>query len=329
MVNNKTYAFMEGNFIPLEDAKISIMTHGFLYGTAVFEGVRGYWNAEQKQIYLFKLREHIERMYDSMRIMHLETKYSIDEMCKIAVELVRMNAPETDTYLRPGAYKAATRIGPSLVENNPTGIYMFTVPFGDYFHGAPGLKVCVSSWRRVEDNAIPARAKITGAYANTSLAKTDAVLAGFDDCIVLSENGHVSEGSAMNLFIVKKGQLITTPSTENILEGITRSTIMEFAEAEFGLKTVSRSIDRSELYTADEIFFCGTGAQITPVIEVDRRPVGTGEYKCLPGPISSKIKDMYQDICHGKVAKYKHWLTPVYENTGGNAGALKGAVKAK
>lgn len=188
---------------------------------------------------------------------------------------------------------------------------IFSVPFGDYFHGAPGLKVQVSSWRRVEDNAIPARAKIVGAYANTALAKTDAIMAGFDECIVLSENGHVSEGSAMNVFIVKNGRLITTPSTENILEGVTRSTIMTMAEEEFGIKAECRTIDRSELYIADEVFFCGTGAQIAPVIEIDRRPIGSGS----AGPISTMIKDKYIQVCRGEIPKYHHWLTPVYKNT--------------
>lgn len=303
----KTYAFFQGNFVPLEDAKISIMNHSFMYGTAVFEGIRGYWNAKQQEMYLFRVKEHFERMADSTKIMYLETKYSVDELVKISAELVRRNAPKTDMYIRPCAYKTGQRIGPSL-EDNPSDICIFTVPFGDYFHGAGGLKVQVSSWRRVEDNAIPARAKIVGAYANTALAKTDALNAGFDECIVLAENGHVSEGSAMNLFMVKKGQLVTTPSTENILEGITRSSIMEFAQAEFGWNVVSRQIDRSELYTADELFFCGTGAQIAPIIEVDTRKIGNGQ----AGPMTMKVQEYYISVCRGEVQKYLKWLTPVY-----------------
>lgn len=307
MTDEKTYAYFQGAMVPLEDAKISIMNHSFMYGTAVFEGIRGYWNAQEEEIYLFRLREHFERMVDSMKIMYLDTKHTVDELCKITVDLVRKNAPRTDTYVRPTAYKTVHRVGPSL-ENNPSDICIFTVPFGDYFHGQAGLKVQVSSWRRVEDNAIPARAKIVGAYANTSLAKTDAIMAGFDECIVLSENGHVSEGSAMNIFMVKNGRLITTNSTENILEGVTRRTLMEFAEEELGVKAESRTIDRSELYIADELFFCGTGAQIAPIIEVDRRPIGSGS----TGPISTMIKDKYISICRGEVKKYHHWLTPVY-----------------
>lgn len=318
MNHSKTYAFFKGNFVPIEEANISIMTHGFLYGTAVFEGIRGYWNDKKEEMYVFRLREHFERMTDSMKIMYLECKYSIDEMCTIAVELLRRNAPRTDTYVRPCAYKAAQRIGPGL-NDNPTEFLIFTVPFGDYFHGTPGLKVMVSSWRRVEDNAIPARAKIVGAYANTALAKTDAVKAGFDDCIVLAENGHVSEGSAMNLFMVKRGRLFTTPITENILEGITRASVIEFAEAELGINTECRPIDRSELYTADELFFSGTGAQVTPIIEVDRRPVGDGSV----GPISTKIKDLYISICRGEVPKYSRWLTPVYAQKETKVGASR------
>jgi branched-chain amino acid aminotransferase len=306
VAEKKNWAFFKGNFVPIEEANVNIMNHSFMYGTAVFEGIRGYWNEKLEEVYLFRLRDHFERMADSMKIMHLDVQYSVDELCKISIELMRRNEPCTDVYLRPAAYKTANRIGPSL-ENNPSDICMLTVPFGDYFHGTnSGLKV--QSWRRVEDNAIPARAKITGAYANTALAKTDAVLAGFDECIVLSENGNVSEGSAMNIFLVKRGRLVTTPTTENILEGITRGSVMELAEAEMKLSTNVRAIDRTELYTADELFFCGTGAQIAPIVEVDKRPIGTG----TPGPVSSRIQELYISACRGNMPKYMPWLTPVY-----------------
>lgn len=322
MEQKKQFAYFEGRFVPLEEANVSIMTSGFLYGTAIFEGLRGYWNERREEMYIFRLREHYERMADSMKIMHMELKYSIDELCKLTVELTRRNAPRGDTYIRPTVYKAAKQIGPSLL-NNPTELCMFTVPFGDYFHGADGLNVQISAWRRVEDNAIPARSKIVGAYANTALAKTDALAAGFDECIVLSENGHVSEGSAMNVFMVKRGRLITTPATENILEGITRGTIIEMAESELGLKVDTRQIDRSELYIADELFFCGTGAQIAPIITVDRRPVGTGKV----GPISDKIRSLYVSMCRGDVPKYSRWLTPVFNSECGADAVPKSAGK--
>lgn len=308
MEQAKQQAFLEGKFVNLEDAKISIMTSGFLYGTAVFEGLRAYWNEKEKEIYIFRMKEHYERMMDSMKIMHMSIKYSVDELCKLTTELVRRNAPTGDTYVRSTAYKAACKIGPSL-DGSSNEYCMFTVAFGDYFHGAEGLNVQVSSWRRVEDNAIPARAKIVGAYANTALAKTDALVAGFDECIVLSENGHVAEGSAMNVFMIKRGKLITTPTTENILEGITRHSVIEIAEQELGLKVESRQIDRSELYTADELFFCGTGAQIAPIATVDKRIVGAGGV----GPISDKIRQIYLGICRGENPKYHKWLTPVYK----------------
>ena len=309
MEQTKQQAYFEGKFCPLEDARVSIMASGFLYGTAVFEGLRAYWNEQQGELYVFRLREHYERMLDSLKIMRMVSfKYSLDDLCKLTVELLERNAPRCDTYIRPTAYTSACRIGPSL-ENNPVDICMFSVSFGDYFHGAKGLNVQVSSWRRVDDNAIPARAKIVGSYVNTALAKTDAVTAGFDEAIVLSENGHVSEGSAMNIFMVKRGKLITTPGTENILEGITRRTVMEVAEQELGLKTECRQIDRSELYTADELFFCGTGAQIAPIATVDRRVIGDGQV----GEFSAKIYKLYNDICHGEMPAYKSWLTPIYK----------------
>lgn len=299
------YAFFQGHFVPLEQANVNIMNQTFMYGLAVFEGIRGYWNAKEKRVYLFRLREHIERMFDSTRIMHLKTEYTVDQVCDLIVELVRKNAPTGDIYIRPSFYAATNMITPCLAKSK-TDLCILTIPFGDYIDTQAGLRVGVSSWRRVEDNAIPARAKINGCYVNTALAKTDAALAGLDDCILLSENGHVAEGSAMNLFMVKKGQLVTTSTTENILEGITRGTIMEMAEREFGLKTFSRSIDRTELYTCDEMFFCGTGAQVAPVAEVDRRMVGNGQF-----PVTEMIRDKYIDLCRGNVKGYDEWLTPV------------------
>jgi branched-chain amino acid aminotransferase len=303
-------AFFLGDFVPLKEANVNVMTHSFMYGTAVFEGIRAYWNAEQNELYVFRLKEHLLRMTDSMKVMHLDCKYSLLELSEIITELLRKNQASSDMYIRPCVYKAGHKISPGL-DGNPSDLVIVTFPFGDYFDSAVGLKLQVSSWRRVEDNALPARAKIVGAYVNTALAITDAHLAGFDDSIVLTEDGHVSEGSAMNLFIVKNGVLITPSTSENILEGITRNTVIELAKAEFGLDVVSRSVDRSELYTADEMFCSGTGAQITPIVSVDHRELNRGK----PGPITQKIAEIYMDVCRGKLPKYKRWLSPVYENT--------------
>lgn len=304
-----TFAFFEDAYVPLDQARVCIFNQTFMYGLGVFEGIRGYWNSQHKQVYLFRLREHIERMFDSMKIMHLNCKYSVDEACAIICELVHKNAPATDIYVRPCIYSDTNTVSPCLT-NSKSAFCVIMQPFGDYIDTSGGLKVMVSSWRRVEDNAIPARAKIIGSYVNTALAKTDAALAGMDDCIMLSENGHVAEGSAMNLFMVKKGTLVTTPATENILEGITRNTVLEMATRDFGLPVSTRSIDRSELYTADELFFCGTGAQIAPIAQVDGRRIGA----TAPGPISIQIRDAYIDICRGNRPQYQSWLTPVFNN---------------
>jgi branched-chain amino acid aminotransferase len=305
-MTDSSYAYFKGEIVPLEQANVSIMNQTFMYGLGVFEGIRGYWNATHEDVYLFRLREHIERMFDSMKIMYLPQKWTVDQVCDIIVELARRNAPRTDIYVRPAVYSGTNSITPCLAKST-SELCILTLPLGDYIDTTGGLRVVVSAWRRVEDNAIPARAKIIGSYVNTCLAKTDAALAGMDDCIVLSESGHIAEGSAMNLFMVKRGQLITTPTTENILEGITRSTIMELAEREFGLTTIARAIDRSELYTADELFFCGTGAQVAPIAEVDNRKVGDGNRS-----ISNKIRDAYIQLCRGNLPGYEKWLTPIY-----------------
>lgn len=305
------YAFFKDKFVPIEAANINIKTHGFMYGTAIFEGIRAYWNADKHELYVFRLREHVLRLFDNMKLLYFECKYSPDEVCEIVVDLLKKNLPKTDTYVRPCVYSSALTIGPGLM-NNPNDICIFTVAFGDYFNDAPALKVQVSAWRRVEDNAVPARGKIIGAYANTALAKTDAVRAGFDECIVLTESGHVSEGSAMNVFLVKDGVLVTPCGSDNILEGITRNTVIQIGKEMFGLETVCRSVDRSELYLADELFFCGTGAQIAAIGEVDRRVIGKGGI----GPITTKIRDAYVDICRGNMPQYHMWLTPVYGSNG-------------
>ncbi len=307
MTDTTNYAFFKDSFVPIESANVNIKTHAFMYGTAVFEGIRAYWNDKKKELYVFRLKEHFMRMAESMKIMHLSSKYSTDELCSIVVELLKKNKAQTDIYIRPAVYKIAQRVDPGL-HDNPSDICIFVQPFGEYFKNTKALKVQISNWRRAEDNAIPARAKITGSYVNTALAKGDAIMAGFDECIVLSENGHVSEGSAMNLFMVKNNKLVTSATTDNILEGITRGTIIELVKQELGIETICRPIDRSELYTADELFFTGTGAQIAAIGEVDSRVIGDGG----EGTVASRIKQAYIEMCRGNLPRYHHWLTPVY-----------------
>ena len=301
------YAFFEGEFVPIEEAKVSIMTHTFNYGTGCFEGIRAYWNEEEEQLFVFRMREHYERFHRSCGILLIELPYSVERLGEITIELLRREEARTDTYVRPLAYKATEGIGVRLHDLEDE-FAVFTVPFGRYIEKEEGANVCVSSWHRISDNAVPARAKITGAYINSALSKTEAMLNGFDEAIVLNRNGHVSEGSAENLFIVREGKLITPSVTENILEGITRDTIMQVAREQFGLETVERPIDRTELYLAEEAFFCGTGVQVAAIASIDRRPVGTGKL----GPIVKKIRDLYFDIVKGKVEQYRPWCTPVY-----------------
>lgn len=303
-------AYFNGKFMPLREANINIMTHAFQYGTGVFEGIRGYWNQDEKQMYIFRLKEHYERLANSSKLLMLELDKSIDELCNITVELMKKNKPTCDIYIRPNVYKSGVIVGPLLLNkngSNPTGLSICTMPMGEYLDLEKGLNICVSGWKRVDDNAIPARGKIQGSYVNTALAKTDAVLSGYDDAIVLSSDGHVSEGSAMNVFIIRDGKLITSPVTDNILEGITRASVIELAKNELNLETVVRKIDRTELYICDEAFFCGTGAQVSSITTIDHRAVGNGKV----GAISKKLQQIYFDVVRGKRKEYSKWLTKI------------------
>ncbi len=303
------YVFMDGEYLAYENAKLSVRTHAFLYGTSVFEGIRAYWNEENQQMFIFRMKEHYERILRSAKIMHMSVDYTVEEMCDITVNLLKKNNPKTDTYVRPTVYKSAESIGPKLIGTDDS-LLIFTAPLGQYVDITKGLSVCVSSWRRSDDNAIPPRAKIGGCYANTALIVTDAVKAGFDEAIVLSHEGTVTEGSAMNLYLVEDGKLVTPATTDNILVGVTRNTVKEIAEKEFGIEVIEKEVDRTELYIAEEAFFCGTGAQVSPITSIDHRPVGNGEV----GPITKKIQDLYFDIVRGNVEKYNKWCVPVYDN---------------
>ena len=302
------YVYLEGKYVPDEQAVISVRTHAFLYGTSVFEGIRAYWVPEEKQLYVFRMREHFERILNSCKIMHMHPEYTDDDLCNIVIELLKKNAPKTDTYIRPTIFKSNKTIGPKLTDNKDS-LVIATTPLGDYIDCSNGLKVCVSNWRRSDDNAIPARAKISGCYANTALIVTDARLAGFDDAIVLKADGHVAEGSAMNLYLVEGNKLITSKPTDDILIGITRNTIKEIAENYLNLEVVEREIDRTELYLAEGAFYCGTGAQVMPIVSIDNRPVGNGKIT----EFVSQIQQLYSDIVRAKVSEYKHWCTPIYD----------------
>jgi len=300
------YAFFKGKIVPVAEAKISVMTHAFNYGTAVFEGLRAYWNDQEKQLYVFKLPEHFARLHRSARIMRITLHYSVPELCDFTLEVLRRSEFRQDVYIRPIAYKASEVVGVRL-HNLEDDFTLFAMPFGKYVE-KDEARCCVSSWRRIDDNVIPPRAKITGSYANSALCKSEAVENGFDEAIVLNPNGNVSEGSAENIFIVRDNVLVTPRVTENILEGITRQMMLQLGAEELGVKVEERAIDRTELYVADECFLCGTGGEIVPVVEIDHRPVGSGH----TGPITKKLHTLYFDIVRGVNKKYIAWCTPVY-----------------
>lgn len=301
------YAFFEGQIVPIDQAKVSVQTHTLNYGTGCFEGIRGYWNPDERQMLVFKLHEHYERFLDSCSILFIDLPYTATELCNITLDLLRREGFEEDTYVRPLAYKADRIIGVKL-QGLTDALTIFATPFGRYVDAEEGARVMVSSWRRIGDNMIPARGKIVGAYVNSAFSKTEALANGYDEAIVLSHDGHVSEGSAENLFIVRDGVISTPPVTDNILEGITRAVVMRLARDELGIPVVERQIDRSELYVADEIFFTGTGVQIAAITEVDDRKVGNARM----GPVVSDLRDLYFDVVRGRVAKYRHWCTPVF-----------------
>lgn len=301
------YAFFRGQIVPIEEAKVSVMAHGLNYGTGCFEGIRAYWNTEEEELFVFRLAEHFERMLRSCRILRITLPYTVDELVETTMDLLRREGYRQDTYIRPLAFKGDEIIGVRLHDLTDE-FAMFAVPFGRYIEKEEGAHVCISAWRRVDDNAVPARAKITGAYINSALVKTDAVLDGYDEALVLTQDGHISEGSAENFFIVRNGQLFTPPVSSNILEGITRDTVIELAREEMGLETVERSIDRSEVYVCEEAFFCGTGVQVAAITQVEHRPIGTGTI----GPVVSRLREVYFDVVKGRNPKYRHWCTPIY-----------------
>ncbi|MBX3177579.1 MAG: branched-chain amino acid transaminase [Candidatus Hydrogenedentes bacterium] len=300
-------AYFGGAYIPVADAKLSVMTHAFNYGTALFEGIRGYYSQEEENLFIFRLKEHIDRFVRNFNILCMEIPEDAAKIEEICLEVARRCNLREDIYLRPICYKSQLSLGPA-VRGVESALCCYLITLGDYVDTNDGLDVAVSSWRRLSDNAIPTRAKTTGSYINSALAASEAKQAGFHEAVFLREDGTVAEGSAMNLFIVQEGRLITPPPNADILVGITRNTIMQLAREQLSMEVVERPIARTELYVSDEAFFCGTGAQVAPVRSVDRRLLGTGK----PGPITRELQDLYFNVVQGKVDAYRHWCTPVW-----------------
>ena len=300
------YAYFEGEIVPIEQAKVSIMCNTFNYGTGCFGGIRGYWNADRQQLYVFRILDHYRRFLDSARILLSKLDYTPEQLAEITVDLVAREGWQQNCYIRPIAYKADESIVVRLHDLDDK-VAIFSQPVGNYLPIAEGITVGSSSWRRVDDTMIPARGKIIGSYANSALIRSEAQLNGFNDAIVLNQDGQVSEGSAANFAMIRNGVLVTPPISSNILEGITRRTVLQLAQEEMGLSVEVREIDRSEVYLAEEAFFCGTGAQVSPIVEVDHRLVGTGKV----GPVVAELQALYFRVVKGEVEKYDHWLTPV------------------
>jgi branched-chain amino acid aminotransferase len=301
------YAYFGDTIVPYPDAKVGLLTHGLNYGTGVFGGIRGYWNEEEKELFIFRPLDHFQRFLESTRLLRMELPQTREKAVDILLELIRKEDLHEDMYVRPLAFYADEIIGVRL--HNVTPIMTISVlPFGRYIDKEEGAHVMFSSWRRIDDNMIPARGKITGAYVNSALAKSDANLAGFDEAIMINQDGHIAEGSAENVFILRKGKIVTPPVTDNILEGITRNTMIALLRDELKMEVVERSIDKSEVYLADEAFMVATGAQIVAITKIDHRKLGTGSM----GPVTQKLRDLYFNVVRGKVANYRQWCQPVY-----------------
>lgn len=303
---DETTIYAQGRFMRYGDAKVGLLTHGLQYGTGCFEGVRGFWDADQRELYIVHARDHYRRLHESAKILMMKLPKSAEELVEITTELCARNAYECEVYIRPFIYKSDEAIGVRL-EGVQDAFAIVAIPFVGYFGESKGLRACLSSWRRIDDTSAPARAKVTGIYINSALAKSEAIANGFDEAILLSNDGHVSEGSAENIFIVKNGELITPDPTQNILEGVTRRCAMTIAR-DLGMAVIERAIDRTELYTATEVFFTGSAAGIMPVESIDHRPVGDGR----TGKMTKAIADVYERAVRGKEPKYRDWVTPVY-----------------
>ena len=302
-----SYAFFKGEFIPLAEAKIGVMTHALHYGTACFEGIRGNWNDEKQQVYLFRLAEHYQRLLNSCKVLKIDLPYSVADLCRITVELTRKCGFKENIYLRPLAYKSAEALGVRL-HDLEADFLAFIIPWGRYLD-MDKARCAVSSWRRPDDSTMPPQAKLTGLYISNALAKTEAIENGYDEAIMLTPQGYVAEGSGENIFLINNGKLVTPSVYSSILVGITRDTVIRLAKEELGIETEERPVSRAELYTARECFLTGTAAHITPVAEIDDRRVADGEV----GQVTAKLQALYFDVIRGNHPAYGDWCQPVYE----------------
>ena len=303
------YAYFNGGIVPIEQAQVNIMSHALHYGTGAFGGMRAYWNGEHNELYVFRPHDHFERLLQSAALLRMNLDYTPQRLLEVLKMLIQKEGFRTNCYIRPLAFISEETLA-VRVHDLETNLAIVVRPLGDtsYVNVDHGAHVCISAWRRVDDNAIPARGKIAGAYVNSMMIKTDAMLAGYDDALVLNNDGHVAEFSAANMFMIRKGVAITPPVTANVLEGVVRRSLIQMLREDLQIEVVERDIDRTEVYLADEMFMCGTGAQISPVTRIEHRPVGSGEI----GPITQRLRTLFMDIVYGRIAKYRGWVAPVY-----------------
>ena len=302
------YAFFKGRIVPYSEAKVGVLTHTLNYGTGIFGGMRGYWNDAAKQLYVFRPLDHFQRFFESAKLLYMQLPYSKEELAQAVMDLLRAENYCTDCYIRPLAFFTDEVIGVRLFDLT-ADVAIASIPFGSYLSNEEGLHIGTSSWVRLEDNMIPARGKIAGAYVNSSLSKTEAHNNGFDEALVLNQNGHVAEASAANFFMIRRGVACTPQVTDNILEGIIRRSVMQLLRDELGVEVVERTIDRTEIYLAEEAFLCGTGVQLAAIAKIDHHPIGAGKM----GPITAALRRLYFDVVRGRVAKYMDWCAPVYQ----------------
>ncbi|HET7452082.1 MAG TPA: branched-chain amino acid transaminase [Thermoanaerobaculia bacterium] len=300
------FAFFDGRILPYGEARVGLLTHALNYGTGCFAGVRAFWNVEEEELFIFRARDHFQRFLESARLLSMDLPYTADELVENLVALLRAEGLREDCYIRPLAFLSDETIGVRLDGLTPS-VSMVAFPFGKYLDRDEGAHLTVSSWRRIDDGVIPPRGKVTGGYINSALAKHDAQKAGFDDAILLDARGKISEATVSNVFVVRRGQLLTPPVTDGVLEGITRRTVIELAKRELSIDAVERSIDRTELLLAEEAFLAGTGVGIIPIAKVDHRSIGDG----ATGEITGSIRRLYFDAARGKLAAYRSWCRPV------------------
>lgn len=316
-MSSPRYAYFNHSIVPIAEAQVNIMTHALHYGTSIFAGMRGYWNAEEEELYIFRPHDHFKRFLQSGKLMRMSLPYTTEQLTAILVDLLRAEAYRENCYIRPLAFASSKTIS-VRVHDLDTALTIFAMPFGSYIANEEGAHVAFSAWRRVDDNAIPARGKIGGAYVNSALSSTDVRLAGYDEALVLNDDGHVSEMSSANFFIVRDGVAITPPVQSNVLEGIVRRSLIQLLRDELGVEVLERNIDRSEVYLADEAFMCGTGVQLAAITRIEHREIGSGAM----GDITGRLRTLFFDLVAGRVPKYRAWLQPVYKGEAATAPAV-------